>query len=281
MKNWSSISKRKEEKEFIVAGAEDIEAVKAAKESFEMGIGEAVLVGDLSKIDSILAEIGDKSFVKTIVKATNDGEKGYFAVQEAKKNGVLLKGNIKTATLLKAVLNKEWGLRTEKIVSDVFVFEDAREENKKLVLMSDGGVNIRPDLPALASIVNNAVEVSHKLGNENPRVALISAVETVNPDMDDTINASIISKMSQRGQIKGCIIDGPLALDNAISPFSAEKKGIKSQVAGNADRYFNCAKHSCWKCFRKIYQLLCKIEKRPYNSWCESICVNTFSSRLK
>ena len=235
MKNWSSISKRKEEKEFIVAGAEDIEAVKAAKESFEMGIGEAVLVGDLSKIDSILAEIGDKSFVKTIVKATNDGEKGYFAVQEAKKNGVLLKGNIKTATLLKAVLNKEWGLRTEKIVSDVFVFEDAREENKKLVLMSDGGVNIRPDLPALVSIVNNAVEVSHKLGNENPRVALISAVETVNPDMDDTINASIISKMSQRGQIKGCIIDGPLALDNAISPFSAEKKGIKSQVAGNAD----------------------------------------------
>lgn len=225
--------KEKGRERIIVAGAEDIEAVKAAKESLEMGVGEAVFVGDLSKIDSILAEIGDKSFVKTIVKATNDGEKGYFAVQEAKKNGVLLKGNIKTATLLKAVLNKEWGLRTEKIVSDVF--EDAREKNKKLVLMSDGGVNIRPDLPALVSMVNNAVEVSHKLGNENPRVALISAVETVNPDTDDIINASIISKMSQRSHIKGCIIDGPLALDNAISPFSAEKKGIKSQVAGNAD----------------------------------------------
>jgi phosphate butyryltransferase len=230
-----SYLKGKGRERVIVAGAEDIEAVKAAKEGFEMGIGEAILVGDPFKINSLLSEIGERNFVKTIVKASTDEEKGYLAVQEAKEKGVLLKGNIKTAILLKAVLDKEWGLRTEKIISDVFVFEDGREDVKKLVLMSDGGVNIRPDLSTLVSIINNAVEVSHKLGNENPLVAIISAVEVVNPDMDDTINASIVSKMNQRGQILGCTIDGPLALDNAISYFAAQKKGIKAKIAGNAD----------------------------------------------
>jgi phosphate butyryltransferase len=230
-----SYLKGKGRERIIVAGAEDIEAVKAAKEGFEMGIGEAILVGDPFKINSLLSEIGERNFVKTIVKASTDEEKGYLAVQEAKEKGVLLKGNIKTAILLKAVLDKEWGLRTEKIISDVFVFEDGREDVKKLVLMSDGGVNIRPDLSTLVSIINNAVEVSHKLGNENPLVAIISAVEVVNPDMDDTINASIVSKMNQRGQILGCTIDGPLALDNAISYFAAQKKGIKAKIAGNAD----------------------------------------------
>lgn len=222
-------------RKIIIAGAEDIEAVKAVKESYDMGIGEGILVGDPRQIDSLLEEIGDKSFVKSIVEALTDEQKGYFAVQEAKKEGVLLKGNIKTSTLLRAVLNKEWGLRTDKVMSDVFVFQDSSQEKERLTLMSDGGINIKPDLNTLISIINNAVEVSSRLGNEMPRVALISAVETVNENMEDTINASIIAKMNQRKQIKGCIIDGPLALDDAISLYAAEKKGIKSAVAGVAD----------------------------------------------
>jgi len=133
------------------------------------------------------------------------------------------------------VLNKEWGLRTDKIVSDVFIFEDKREGNSKLVLMSDGGVNLKPDVKTLIAIINNAVEVALKLGIKTPKVALLAAVETINPDMEETIKAGMISKMNERKQITGCIIDGPLALDNAISEFAAQKKGITSPVAGKAD----------------------------------------------
>ncbi|HEC93217.1 MAG TPA: phosphate butyryltransferase, partial [Candidatus Atribacteria bacterium] len=165
----------------------------------------------------------------------DDTEKARKAVEKVKEGGTLLKGKIKTATLLKAVLNKEWGLRTGKIISDVFVFEDRREKEPKLVLMSDGGVNIRPDVNTLVAIINNAVEVAHQLGIETPKVALLAAVETINPDTEETINAGIISKMNQRKQITGCIIDGPLALDNAISEFAVQKKGITSPVAGKAD----------------------------------------------
>ena len=133
------------------------------------------------------------------------------------------------------MLNKEWGLRTDKIVSDVFIFEDKREGNSKLVLMSDGGVNLKPDVKTLIAIINNAVEVALKLGIKTPKVALLAAVETINPDMEETIKAGMISKMNERKQITGCIIDGPLALDNAISEFAAQKKGITSPVAGKAD----------------------------------------------
>ncbi|MBA7531802.1 Phosphate acetyltransferase [subsurface metagenome] len=101
--------------------------------------------------------------------------------------------------------------------------------------MSDGGVNLNPDVKTLVSVIENAVEVAHKLGIEIPKVALLAAVETINPDMEETIKAGMISKMNERKQITGCIIDGPLALDNAISEFAAQKKGIVSPVAGKAD----------------------------------------------
>jgi phosphate butyryltransferase len=101
--------------------------------------------------------------------------------------------------------------------------------------VSDGGVNIEPNINTLVSIVKNAVMVAHKLGKENPLVAMLAAVEVVNPDMEETIAAAVISQMNKRGQIKGCTIDGPLALDNAISQYAAKKKGIKSAVAGVAD----------------------------------------------
>jgi len=218
----------------VVAGGEDSEALRAVKKSFEYGFGRGVLVGDKEKIELALKEIGGNDFVEGIVDVQSEIEKGRVAVEEVKKGGILLKGQIKTAYLLKAVLDKNFGLRTDRLISDVFLFEDTSVSNK-LVLMSDGGVNIKPDFNALVDIINNAVEVAHKLGNSDPRVALLSAVEVVNPDMDDTINWALISKMNERGQIKGCTIDGPLALDNAISEYAAKKKGIKSEVAGNAD----------------------------------------------
>lgn len=219
----------------IVAGGEDIETLKALKDSYDYGFGEGILVGDKAKIEKSFSLLGESNFVKEIIGVKDDAEKARRAVEKVKEGGILLKGKIKTAILLKAVLNKDWGLRTEKIVSDVFIFEDRREENSKLVLMSDGGVNLKPDVNTLVAIIKNAVEVAHKLGIENPKVALLAAVETINPDMEETIKAGMISKMNERKQIIGCIIDGPLALDNAISEFAAQKKGITSPVAGKAD----------------------------------------------
>lgn len=227
--------KTKGRERIVVAGGEDIEALKAVKESYDYGFGKGVLIGYKNKIEDALKLIGSNEFVEKIINISSEEEKGSAAVREVKTNGgVLLKGQIKTAYLLKAVLDKENGLRTNRIISDVFVFEDTSVSGK-LVLMSDGGVNINPDLNALIAIIKNAVEVAHKLGNENPKVALLSAVEVVNPDMQDTLNWSLISKMNKRNQIKGCVIDGPLALDNAISEYAAKKKGIVSEVAGNAD----------------------------------------------
>ncbi len=227
--------KTKGRERIVVAGGEDIEALKAVKKSYDYGFGKAVLVGSKEKILDSLKTVGTDDFVEKIVEVSSEVEKGMTAVREIKENGgVLLKGQIKTAYLLKAVLDKENGLRTDKIISDVFVFEDTSVSGK-LVLMSDGGVNIKPDLKTLVAIIENAVEVAHRLGNDNPKVALLSAVEVVNPDMDDTLNWAQISKMNQRGQIKGCVIDGPLALDNAISEYAAKKKGIISEVAGSAD----------------------------------------------
>ncbi len=227
--------KIKGREKIIVAGGEDIESLKALKDCYDYGFGEGILIGDKAEIEKSISILGEKNFVKEIIGAKGDEDKARMAVEKAKEGGTLLKGKIKTATLLKAVLNKEWGLRTDKIVSDVFVFEDKREKNPKLILMSDGGVNLKPDVKTLVAIINNAVEVACKLGIDVPRVALLAAVETINPDMEETIKAGMISKMNERKQITGCIIDGPLALDNAISEFAAEKKGIDSPVAGKAD----------------------------------------------
>lgn len=227
--------KTKGREKIIVAGGEDIESLKALKDCYDYGFGEGILVGNRAEIEKCISSLGEGNYIKEIIEAKDDTEKARKAVEKVKEGGTLLKGKIKTATLLKAVLNKEWGLRTGKIISDVFVFEDRREKEPKLVLMSDGGVNIRPDVNTLVAIINNAVEVAHQLGIETPKVALLAAVETINPDTEETINAGIISKMNQRKQITGCIIDGPLALDNAISEFAVQKKGITSPVAGKAD----------------------------------------------
>lgn len=151
-----------------------------------------------------------------------------------KRADILLKGVVDTSTLMKAVLDAQHGLRTGRLLSDVFIFEYPERENQ-LIMITDGGVTLTPDLNQKIEIIENAVEVAHALGNECPRVALLSATETVIPKLPATLDAAVIAKMNQRGQIKGCIVDGPLALDNAISIESAMEKRIDSPVAGQAD----------------------------------------------
>lgn len=144
-----------------------------------------------------------------------------------------MKGLVKTSTLLKAVLDKEFGLRTDRLLSHVAVVEVPGVN--RLIFVTDGGMVIRPTLEQKVQIIQNAVEVARKLGYEIPKVGLIAAVETVNPDMPETMEAAIIAKMNERGQIKNCKIDGPLGIDNALSIYAAEVKGVKGDVAGHAD----------------------------------------------
>ncbi|MPM46116.1 Phosphate acetyltransferase [bioreactor metagenome] len=145
----------------------------------------------------------------------------------------LMKGILGTADLLKAVLNKEAGLKTSNLLSHVMIYEVPTYH--KLLFLTDGGMVPYPELKDKIGIINNAVKVAHSLQIEKPMVAPICAVEVVNPSMQATLDAAALATMNKRGQIKGCIIDGPLALDNAISKEAAHHKGIVSEVAGETD----------------------------------------------
>jgi len=149
--------------------------------------------------------------------------------------GILMKGGVDTATLIKMALKPESGLRTGRLLSDVFVFEYAARPENRLVMITDGGLNIAPDLDAKVQLIQNAVVVAHALGNASPKVAVLSASEFVQANMPSSVDAAALAQMNARGQIQGCVVDGPLALDNALEMHAAGEKGIRSAVAGAAE----------------------------------------------
>jgi phosphate butyryltransferase len=151
------------------------------------------------------------------------------------RGDILMKGSVDTAALMRAVLDEESGLRTGRLLSDVVAVEYGHTPDTRLVLITDGGVTTTPDLKAKKELILNAVEVAHALGIATPRVAVLSATEYVNPGLPSTLDAAALAKMNDRGQITGCLVDGPLALDNALSPEAAREKGLRSAVAGAAD----------------------------------------------
>jgi phosphate butyryltransferase len=170
-----------------------------------------------------------------IINAESSAAAAELAVMAVfnKEADVLMKGNIPTNILLKAVLNKEYGLRTGNVLSHVAVFEVPGFD--RFTIITDAAMNIAPDLEQKAQIIKNAVFLARSIGITMPKVAPIAAVEVVNPAMQATLDAAALTVMNKRGQISGCIVDGPLGLDNAISSLAAEHKGIHSDVAGNAD----------------------------------------------
>lgn len=151
------------------------------------------------------------------------------------KGDILMKGSVDTSTMMKAALREESGLRTDRLLSDIFVLEYPGREQNKFVMITDGGMTLAPDLKNKIELIRNAVDVAHALGNQLPRVAVLSATEFVLPNLPSTLDAAALSKMNERGQITGCIVDGPFALDNAVSVEAAREKGIRSEVAGRAD----------------------------------------------
>jgi phosphate butyryltransferase len=222
-----------------VAAAEDEEVMEAVIEALNRNLANFILFGDNEKITTILnvnhkdQQISNKKL--TVVHADSNTMAAELAVRavSSKKATVLMKGNIPTSVLLKAVLNKEYGLRTGNILSHVAVFEIPDYE--RYTIVTDAGMNIAPDLEQKAQIIRNAAAIARAVGIEYPKVAPLAAVEVVNPAMQATIDAAALTIMNKRGQITGCIVDGPLALDNAVSALAAEHKGIHSEVAGRAD----------------------------------------------
>ena len=230
-----TIAKQKETRKLAVAAAADRHVLIAVKNAYKEGIIIPVLVGNKSEIERISKEIDFDLTGIEIHEENNPAVSSIKAVALIKegKADILMKGLVSTAPLLKAVLDKEKGLRKAATLSHFALIESPYYH--KLLGITDAGMNILPDFNEKVNIIHNAVEVFHRLGNNNPKVAIIGPLEVVNPKIEATTHAAMLTVMNNRGQIPGCIIDGPFAVDNAISKAAAKHKGIKSEVAGDAD----------------------------------------------
>lgn len=222
-------------KKVSVAVAQDEPVLMALKAAMDKGIVDAILVGHKEEIEEIAKNIDfDLSRVKIVNEV--DSKKAALEAVRLVSSGeadMVMKGLVDTATFLRSVLNKEVGLRTGKLMSHVAVFDI--DDYDRLLFLTDAAFNTYPDVKAKAQMINNSVVVAKACGVDMPKVAAVCAVEVVNEDMQATVDAAILAKMNDRGQIKGCVVDGPFALDNAISEEAAHHKGVHGEVAGKAD----------------------------------------------
>ena len=218
-----------------VAVAEKRSVVEAVKDARERDLANAILVGDRERIEQVAEEAGLTGEGVQIVDAPDDLSAARTACELVRAGDaqILMKGHIHTDDFLRAVLNKEHGLRAQTIMSHVFILETLARG--KLTLVTDGAMNIAPDLVVKADIIMNAVYLANVLGMACPKVGIVGAVELVNPNMPATIDAAALAAMQQRGQFPTCVVDGPFALDNAVSKEAAAVKGIEGQVAGDCD----------------------------------------------
>lgn len=224
-----------ETKTIAVAVAEDQDIMDIVKRSSELRIADFILIGDAIKIKKMVSKNGLGFKTVEIIDAVNDEEAAQKTVALALegKCDVVMKGNLQTATFLKAVFNKDAGFRKGSLITQISVYDKFYGEG--LQLLTDCAMTVFPTLEEKKAIIENAVDLAIKLGYDKPRVALLSALEVVNTKIQDTIDAAILSKMGDRGQIKNAIIDGPFALDNAVSLEAAQHKNITGPVAGQAD----------------------------------------------
>lgn len=220
----------------VVAQAEEEEVLVALAEAVREKIARGILVGDRERIQVICGHNHIKPDSFTVIDSDNGYDSALRCCQLIRegKAEVMMKGAVTTKDFMRAILHKEQGLATGRLLSHVAVFE--LKSYPKLLLISDAAVNIAPTLLEKVQILENAVEVAHTLGIETPRVGCVAPVEVVNPEgMPSTVDAACLAVMNKRGQIRDCIVDGPLALDNIVSKEAASTKGIKSDIPGEAD----------------------------------------------
>ncbi|OGD73723.1 MAG: hypothetical protein A2Y64_02405 [Candidatus Coatesbacteria bacterium RBG_13_66_14] len=218
-----------------VAGAAHPHTLQAVSQAHGAGLVDALLFGPAGEIEAAAkkAEVDLSPFEVRDVAGDAEIAAAAVAAVRSGEAAMLMKGSVATGAALKAVLDKENGLRSGKLLSHIACLEVPGCD--RLLWVTDGGMNIRPDQPTKAEILSNAVDALRRLGYERPRVAVLAAVEEVNPDMPETLDAAALAQMGERGQFGACEVDGPLALDLAVDAEAASIKGIQSPVAGKAD----------------------------------------------
>ncbi|WP_214845834.1 phosphate butyryltransferase [Exiguobacterium sp. s95] len=218
-----------------IASADDEEVMDAVALAIEHDLARFHLFGDATRIQQMIHARGlsESQFVIThTATAQEAAERAAYAVRKGDAS-VLMKGLVPTATFMKAVLNKEMGLRSGNVLSHVALFEVAGRESA--IGLTDAAIHIAPTLEDKVHIIENGVSALRAIGYILPKVAVLAAVEVVNPTMQATIDAALLTQMNRRGQIKDCLVDGPLALDNAVNLDAAKQKGLTGDVAGAAD----------------------------------------------
>ena len=213
----------------------EVTALSGAIEAATLGLIVPLLVGPAQRIKETAAAAGIDLHGKEIIDVSHSNASAAKAVELIREGRaeILMKGSLHTDELMAAVVSREGGLRTGRRISHVFVMDVPTYH--KVLIVTDGAINIAPTLEDKVDICQNAIDLAISLGLEKPKVAILAAVETINSKMPATLDAAALCKMAERGQIKGGILDGPLAFDNAISKEAATTKGIKSAVAGDPD----------------------------------------------
>jgi phosphate butyryltransferase len=221
----------------VIAAAQDEVALEAAAVAEEVGLARCILVGDQHRIEAALWDLDRDPKGFQIVNRQELHESVMTAVELVKdgEGHILMKGKVTTGDLLREVLHRERGLRTGRLLSDVFLFDSPLPGETRLIGITDGGINLAPDLESKAQILGNALDVFRALDYAEPRVAVLSAIERVDPDLQSTVDAAELARMAKHGAFGKCEVEGPLAMDLAVSAEAARRKGVDSRVAGKAD----------------------------------------------
>lgn len=221
--------------EIAVAAGHDPDVIESLKQAADAGLARATFVGDTEKIRRLAEAAGFAVAPERLIEETGEAvaaRKAIALVREGRAS-LLMKGKLATSTLIRAVLDREAGLRTGRLLSQVIVFQVPGFD--RLMLMSDAAINIAPTLEQKAEICRNAIEVAHAIGIAHPNLAALCALEFVNPEMPATVDAAALTLMNRRGQIGGAYIEGPIALDVPLSRFAAERKSISSPLVESTD----------------------------------------------
>jgi phosphate butyryltransferase len=218
-----------------VVEAHDPDVLVSLSQAEPMGLAQSILVGTPAKIEAAAKKSGYALRRETLIQTSGEDASIRAAIDLVREGraDLLMKGKVTTANLVRGILDKERGLRTGNQLSQVIVFQVPHIP--RLMIMTDGAINIAPTLAQKADITRNAIMVAHALGNAEPKVVLLAALEFVNPEMPATVDAAALTQMHRRGQITGAFLEGPLAMDVPLSRFAAERKNIQSPVVEATD----------------------------------------------
>ena len=214
------LQKRNKITKMVVAGADNESILECCRNLKDLKIADSILVGDKQSIIEMSSKIKINISDFEIVDMKDENEISRYSsklIHDGKAN-IFAKGSVETKPMMKAILDKEIGIKDDNNISLTSIFEMNQNGKSRLLLISDPGIRPYPTLEEKISIINHSVEVAHVIGIENPKVAVLSAIEVVNPKMKETVEADKLSKMNDNGEIKGCIVDGPISLDLALDP---------------------------------------------------------------